>query len=187
MNPILARTVCLALGLAALEALPGCASSKHGSEKEPELNPRVTGRTTFIKSSTGYRVALDVDVEQMEPYVEHGHTWTVHLWTGNSNTDVIEPGQLDWITATPWYAARPDLKAGRSEVEVDAMDYDVPRTPRYYVVVVQATERTGGEHPEVCTVVTHALAFDKAASYPKDVVIPRYGGSEPPKTGPQAP
>jgi hypothetical protein len=172
--------VCLALGLVALEALPGCASSKNGSEKEPELNPRVIGRPMFIGSGTGFRVALDVNAEQMEPYVKRGHTWSVRMWTSNANSDVISPGQLDWIMSKPCDAARPDLKAGRSEVDVDTMDYRVPRTPRYYVVVVQATEMTGGQFPEACTVVTHAKAFDKAISYPKYVEIPRYVGSEAP-------
>ena len=178
MKPILARMVCIAIGLAAFAASSGCASS--GSEKEPVLDPAVTGRTKFISCSRGYRVAIEVEVEQKKPYVQRGHSWDVKMWTSNSTTDVLDADHVGWIMMNSCYAARPALRAGRSEVEFNDLQFDVPRTPRYFVVVVQATEMTGGEHPEVCGVVTHAMAFDKAETYPNEIAIPRVGESEPP-------
>jgi hypothetical protein len=181
-----ARRVGPALLLASLGLLPGCASSRNGHHRGPELNPTVTGRPSFASGSTGYRVTLDVHLQQTDPHVEPGHTWTVRVWTSISDSDVVSQQQLDSIMMQPWLAARPDLNAGKNDVEIDTMEYGVSTKPKYYVVVVQAIEMTQDEFPEVYQEATYAKAFDNGSSYKDYVDIPPYSETASAHHGPPA-
>jgi hypothetical protein len=114
---------------------------------------------------------FEVDVEQTDPMIERPHTWTVHLWTSQSNSNEITPAQLGWIMADPFQAGRPDLRAGCEEVGVRYWDC-AARSSKYTLVVVEVIEMTGGDRPEVYATRTHALAFENGSRYEKPVEIP---------------
>lgn len=171
MKPILTRIACLALGLAVFEVLPGCASSSRGAPGE-ELNPKVTGEAEFTGFQSGPKVVFEVEVEQTDPMIKRPHTWTVRLWTSESNSDEITPARVEWIMADPCQACRPDLRAGCDEIGVRYWDCGPRSTLKYTIVVVEVIEMTGGDRPEVYATKTHALAFENGGQYEKEVELP---------------
>ncbi len=169
---ILARITCLALGLAVLEVLPGCASSGDRGAPGTELNPHVTCKTQVTGFKSGPKAVFRVRVEQTDPMIMRPHTWTARLWTSESNHAEVTPDRAGWIMADSWQSCRPDLKAGCEEIDLKYCAYGARSTARYTVVVVEVIEMTGGDCPKVYATKTHALAFENGRQYEDPVVIP---------------
>ena len=169
MNSILARRGSLALALAALALSSGCASNR---KEGPELNPTVSCELAFAGTGAGRRVALEVEVEQREPYVQRKHSWTVNVWTSTSGSDEITAEQVDAMMSEPPFASMPDLNARKMEAELNKLELDMPRGG-YYVVVVAAIEKTKGQYPAVHAVKTFAAAF-KNGGERREMRIPAF-------------
>jgi len=172
LKTILARTVCPALGLAVLALLPGCASSGSRGTPGEELNPKVTGEAHFTGYKSGPKVIFEIEVEQKEPMIKRPHTWTVRVWTSESNSDLITMTQVAGIMSDLSQACMPDLRAGCEEAEVRYWDCNGRFKAKYTIVVVEVIEMTGGDHPTVYATKTHALAFENGAQSGKEVEIP---------------
>jgi len=169
---ILARMACLALGLAVFELLPGCASSGDRGAPGEELNPKVTGEMELTGFNSGPKAVFEVELEQTEPMIKRPHTWTVRLWTSESNSDEITPARVAWIMEDSFQACRPDLRAGCDEVGLRYWDCGPRSSAKFTIVVVEVIEMTGGDRPEVYATKTHALAFENGRQY-EEVEIPQ--------------
>jgi hypothetical protein len=172
LKSILARMACLALGLAVFELLPGCASSGSSSTPGEELNPKVTGEVELTWFKSGPKVIYEVEVEQTDPMIKRPHTWTVRLWTSESNSSEVTADRVAWITADSFQACRPDLRAGCDEVGVRYWDCGPRSRMKYTIVVVEVIEMTGGDRPEIYATKTHALAFENGKEYEEEVDMP---------------
>lgn len=161
---------CLALGVAVLELLPGCASTQRGAPGA-ELNPVVTARPKFMGHAVPM-VTFDLEVEQTDPMIIRPHTWTVNVWSSVSNSADVSPGRVAWIMEEPPQACHPDHWAGTEESEFKYWRMDHPLTGKYVILVVEVVEMTGGERSQVYATKTYAAAFKNWGHYPKDVVIP---------------